>query len=317
MEYLERRQTAYQHPDGVLSGVRSVIMTALNYHTDVNPEPSPGSGRISRYARGERDYHDVMRERLRSLSDVLHEMAPGCRTRAVVDSAPLLERDFARRAGLGWFGKNTMLINKRFGSWFFLGALLTDAELEPDSPHATAHCGTCTRCLDACPTEAFVAPYVLDARKCISYLTIELRGRPIPEELRDGVGEWLFGCDVCQDVCPWNRKSPMTTDPAFQSRVDLSHVDCASLIDLTEDEFQERFGATPLARPGRSGLAQNACVVLGNSGDNSAAAPLRRALADEDPVVREAAAWGLRRLAERGVLESGAPLAHNPANVTA
>ncbi|MFO1096415.1 MAG: tRNA epoxyqueuosine(34) reductase QueG [Planctomycetaceae bacterium] len=311
MGYLASREAAYEHPAAVLAGVRSIVMVALNYSTGPMPAPEAGAGRVSRYAAGSRDYHDVLRERLRLLADALHDLAPGCRTRAVVDTAPLLERDFARRAGLGWFGKNTMLIHKRLGSWFFLGALLTDVELAPDAPHATAHCGTCTRCLEACPTDAFAAPYVLDARKCISYLTIELRGRPIPEELRTGVSDWLFGCDVCQDVCPWNRKAPTTDEPAFRQRADWNPAECAAFLNLTDAQFRERFGSTPLSRPGRAGLAQNACIVLGNTGDRAAAEPLRQALTDPDPVVREAAAWGLRRLMERGVLEPGEVVVHN------
>lgn len=312
MGYLERRQDAYASPESILSGARSLVMVALNYAADSSSQMQPGDGRVSRYAWGLRDYHDVLRERLRALADALHELSPGCRTRVVVDTAPLLERDFARRAGLGWFGKNTMLLNRRLGSWFFLGALLTDVALEPDAPQSTAHCGTCTRCLDACPTDAFVAPYVLDARKCISYLTIELRGRPIPDELRAGLGDWLFGCDVCQDVCPWNRKAPTTNEPAFQPRSDLHPADCARLLSLSDAQFDAQFGDTPLARAGRAGIVRNACLVLGNSGDSAAVAPLRGALQDPDPVVREAAAWGLRRLVERGVLESATTVAHNP-----
>lgn len=313
MHYMEGRGDAYSHPEFVLDGVRSIVMVAMVYHTtDAGAAPHPGQGRVSCYAWGAEDYHDVLRDRLRLLGDELHAVAPGCRTRAVVDTAPLLERDFARRAGLGWFGKNTMLINKYQGSWFFLGALLTDAELEPDAPHDTAHCGNCTRCLEACPTDAFVGPYVLDARKCISYLTIELRGRSIPDDLREGVGDWLFGCDVCQDVCPWNHKASTTGEPAFQPLPDLNAANCAALIDLTDEQFRDRFGASPLSRAGRAGLARNACIVLGNTGDRSSAAALQRALDDADPIVRDAAAWGLRRLVERDVLESEPGVAHNP-----
>ncbi|MBL8851593.1 MAG: tRNA epoxyqueuosine(34) reductase QueG [Planctomycetaceae bacterium] len=314
MSYLERRQDAYRHPDSLMQGVRSIVVVGLNYATPrvSNDTPTPGQGRVSCYAWGTQDYHTVLRERLRQLADALHHLQPGCRTRAVVDTAPLLERDVARRAGLGWFGKNTMLINRRLGSWFFLGAVLTDVLLEPDEPHATAHCGTCTRCLDACPTDAFVAPYVLDARKCISYLTIELRGRSIPEELRPGMGDWLFGCDVCQDVCPWNRKAPVSEDAAFQPRADLHPADCATFINITDAQFRDRFGDTPLARPGRSGMARNACIVLGNHGDRTAVVPLTRALADADPVVREAAAWALQQLENRAALESDAGVDHTP-----
>ncbi|MDZ4684510.1 MAG: tRNA epoxyqueuosine(34) reductase QueG, partial [Planctomycetaceae bacterium] len=206
MSYLPRREAAYEHPRHVLDGVRSVVMVAVNYKSAEPPKDDAASGdqssptpaQVAKYARGPTDYHDVLKDRLRQLADVLHERVSGCRTRCVVDTAPLLERDFAQLAGLGWFGKNTLLIHKRAGSFLLLGALLTDVELEPDQPHDTSHCGTCTRCLDVCPTDAFPAPYVLDARKCISYLTIELKGA-IPRELRTGIGDWLFGCDLCQD----------------------------------------------------------------------------------------------------------------------
>ena len=179
MGYLSRREEAYSHPKHVFPAVRSVVMLAANYRTAEPAPPAPLTGRVSRYAWNEGDYHKLIRERLAKLADFFTRSDPGCRTRSVIDTAPLLERDFARAAGLGWFGKNTMLINKRQGSWLFLAGLLTDVELEPDAPHETSHCGTCTRCLEACPTQAFPEPYVLDARKCIAYLTIELDG-PIP-----------------------------------------------------------------------------------------------------------------------------------------
>ena len=222
-------------------------------------------------------------------------MPRSCTTRGVVDTAPLLERDFARLAGLGWFGKNTMLINKRAGSWLLLAGLLTDLELEADTPHETAHCGTCTRCLDVCPTDAFPEPYVHDARKCISYLTIELK-TPIPLELRDGVGEWLFGCDLCQDVCPWNRKAPQSDEPAFQPQPDLDPADGVAILRMTREEFDARFAQTPLERPGFDGLRRNAAIVLGNRGDSSAIPVLIEALQDSSPLVRGAAAWSLGKL---------------------
>jgi epoxyqueuosine reductase len=295
MKYLDRREAAYSHPRHVMPAVRSVIMLAANYRTS-DPAPAAAlTGRVSRYAWNDGDYHTLLRERLENLADFLHRERPGCRTRAIVDTAPLLERDFARAAGLGWFGKNTMLINKRQGSWLFLAGLLTDLEMQPDAPHETSHCGTCTRCLEACPTDAFPQPYVLDARKCISYLTIELKG-PIPAELREGVGDWLFGCDICQDVCPWNNKAPRKNDVAFHPRPDLNPAQLISLLELDDIAFERTFGQSALSRPGRAGILRNAAVVLGNQRDERAVPALDRALLDEEPVVRGAAAWALGRI---------------------
>ncbi len=295
MHYIPRREAAYEHPRHVLEAVRSVIVVAMNYRTE---EPLPrqaNAGRVARYAWGTADYHDLVRSRLLQLADRLHAVSPGCRTRAVVDTAPLLERDFARLAGLGWFGKNTLLIDKHQGSDFFLGAVLTDVELEYDRPHETAHCGTCTRCLEVCPTDAFPEPYVLDARKCISYLTIELKTQ-IPVELRTGVGEWLFGCDLCQDVCPWNRKAPRTAPAEFAPLADRNPASALDILQLTEAEFDRRFGKTPLARPGWTGLRRNAAIVLGNVGDSRAIPVLSQALHDPIPMIRGASAWALGRL---------------------
>lgn len=297
MQYLARREAAYEHPRHVSATVRSVVMLAINYRTAEPTEPAPNEGRVARYAWGSADYHDLLRDRLRRLADFLHKHRPGCTTRGVVDTAPLLERDFARLAGLGWFGKNTMLINKQAGSWLLLAALLTDVELEPDMAHETSHCGTCTRCLDVCPTDAFVDPYVLDARKCISYLTIELKGS-IPRELRDGVGEWLFGCDLCQDVCPWNRKAPQSNEVAFHPQRDLHPADCVAILQMTREQYQQRFSQSPLGRPGYDGLRRNAAIVLGNRGDHSAIPALIHALQDDSPLVRQTAAWSLGKLSD-------------------
>jgi epoxyqueuosine reductase len=199
---------------------------------------------------------------------------------------------------LGWFGKNTMLLNKRLGSYFFLGALLTDLEMQPDQAHETSHCGSCTACLDACPTAAFVGPGVLDSRRCISYLTIELRG-PVEQELRPGIGDWLFGCDVCQEVCPWNRKAPATSEPAFVARQDLESVDPRELLSLSEDEFRRRFRGTAIMRAKRRGLLRNAALVLGNRGGAAALPALRQALNDSEPLIRDAAQWAIDKIQER------------------
>ena len=299
MHYLPRREAAYEHPSGVLPSVRSVVMLGMNYGAggEGRGARSEGvTGRVASYACGSGDYHDLLRERLKQLADFLHEQRPGCRTRVCVDTAPLLERDFGKLAGLGWFGKNTMLINKRIGSWFFLAALLTDVELQPDEPHHTSHCGTCTRCLDACPTDAFVEPYVLDARKCISYLTIELRDQPIPIELRSQMGDWIFGCDVCQDVCPWNRKAPSSPEPAFAPREQLHPADLEWLLSLDEAGFETAFAGTPMHRTGRAALLRNAAIALGNSHAPHALPVLERALLDAEPLVREAAEWAIEQV---------------------
>ena len=337
MHYLPRREAAYEHPSGVLPVVRSVVMLGMNYHRiapktegEAPAEPPPtlrqnldevcfmsvdpnrlgGSlalptGKVASYAWGTGDYHDVLRERSKSLADLLHEQRPGCRTRVCVDTAPLLERDFGKLAGLGWFGKDTMLINKRIGSWFFLAALLTDVELQPDEPHHTSHCGTCTRCLDACPTDAFVEPYVLDARKCISYLTIEQRDQPIPIELRTQMGDWIFGCDVCQDVCPWNRKAPSSAEQAFAPREQLHPANLEWLLSLDKAGFEAAFAGTPMHRTGRAALLRNAAIALGNSRDPHALPVLERALCDDEPLVREAAEWAITSLASRAASAPG------------
>ena len=294
MRYLADRRDAYADPNRVLDGVRSVVMLAMNYRTAESTRTEAGQGRVSRYAWGEVDYHDLIRERLEPLQDMLRSVAPGAQTRGIVDTAPLLEREFAQLAGLGWVGKNTLLLNRNAGSWFFLAALLTDQELEYDAPHETDHCGTCRACLDACPTKAFPQPYVLDASRCISYLTIELRGS-MPTELRAGVGDWLFGCDVCQDVCPWNSRAPVSSHDRFAPLADRNPVDLIGLFAMDDDAFRAAFRRTPLWRPRRRGLLRNAAIALGNRPTREALPALIRGLNDEEPLVREACAWALGR----------------------
>jgi epoxyqueuosine reductase len=309
MTYMQRHDSARRHPASILPEVRSVIVVAMNYCPAKEREPSHqqrNHGRISRYARG-RDYHDVLRERLNHLLDWLRQECPDCLGRGVVDTAPLLERDFARRAGLGWFGKNTMLLNKRLGSYFFIGALLTNLELTPDAPHTSNHCGTCTACLDACPTQAFVAPGMLDARRCISYLTIEHRGE-VPVELRAGLGDWLFGCDVCQEVCPWNRKAPPGQEPQLQGSAQMERIDLIDVLGLSDEEFRRRFRGTALLRTERRGLLRNAALVLGNTGDSEALPALRRALEDHEELVREAARWAVHQIETRFANQGRVPL---------
>jgi epoxyqueuosine reductase len=294
MDYMRRHEQARRHPASILPEVRSVILVGVSHRPveDEAADPDQPRGKVARYARGP-DYHDVLRDRLNRLLAWLHTEVPGCAGRGVVDTAPLLERDFARRAGLGWVGKNTMLIHTRLGSYLFLGALLVDLELQPDAPHVASHCGTCTACLDACPTQAFAGPGWLDARKCISYLTIELRG-PVPEELRQGVGDWIFGCDVCQEVCPWNRKAPAGAH--WEERADLVSLDPIELLGMSPEEFRRRFRGTALTRAKRRGVLRNAAIVLGNRGDSAALPVLRRAVGDEEEVVREAARWAIERI---------------------
>ncbi|MBX9582411.1 MAG: tRNA epoxyqueuosine(34) reductase QueG [Gemmataceae bacterium] len=310
MGYLRRHREARRHPRSILGTVRSVLMVGMEYGGSVERGPPARSGeeraggprstepvgRVASYAAGP-EYHRYIWDRLNDLSAWLEAEVPGCSAAAVADTAPLLERDFARRAGLGWVGKNTLLIHPRRGSFFFLGALLTDLELTPDEPFAGSHCGTCTACLDACPTGAFPEPGVLDARKCISYLTIELRTE-IPVELRPGVGNWLYGCDVCQDVCPWNRKAAGSPVP-FPHDPGLEWLDPVELLGLDEDAFRTRFKKTSLWRNRRTGLLRNAAVVLGNVGDDRALPALERALSDRDAVIREAAAWAIGRIRQR------------------
>ena len=293
MRYLSDRQDAYRHPSGVLAGAKSLLMLAAHYRTVDPATLGQGQGRVSRYAWGT-DYHHLLWERLNQLAASLKASFPDAQVRGVVDTAPLLEREFAQLAGLGWIGKNTLLLNRQAGSWFFLAALLTDVTLAYDSPQATDHCGTCRACLDACPTQAFVEPYVLDARRCISYLTIELRG-PIPLDLRPMMGDWVFGCDVCQDVCPWNHRASESSESGFLPAKGSNPLDLFALFTLDENEFRRRFRHTPLWRAKRRGLLRNAAIALGNNRSPEAVPVLMGALNDEEPIIRGAAAWALGR----------------------
>jgi epoxyqueuosine reductase len=303
MSYLADRREAYFDPGHVLDGARSVLMLAMNYRTAEPVTPAAGQGRVSRYAWGSADYHDLIRRRLAELAGWLHDREPAARVRGVVDTAPLMEREFAQLAGLGWIGKNTLVLNRQLGSWFFLAALLTDVELAWDAPHEADHCGSCRACLDACPTGAFPQPYVLDASRCISYLSIELR-EAVPVELRAGVSDWLFGCDVCQEVCPWNSHAPASRESAFQPLVESNPLDLAALFDLDEAAFRARFRHTPLWRPKRRGLLRNAAIVLGNRPTPAALPALTKGLNDAEPLVRGAAAWALGRYAEPAAREA-------------
>jgi epoxyqueuosine reductase len=294
MGYLERGRTLRMDTRRPHAGVTTAIVVGMNYG---GTEPT---GPVARYARGD-DYHEVMRGRLRELLTWLErETGTPVRGRPYVDTGPILERDLARKAGLGWFGKNTMLINPGLGSFFFLGALFVDQPLRPDESFETDHCGTCRRCLDACPTGALVAPGEMDARRCISYLTIEHRG-PIAEELRDKMGGLVYGCDICQDVCPWNEKfSQALTEPAFAARASFSGRDARTLareiLSMDEHAYRETFSGSPMKRAKLRGLKRNAAVVLGNVRSPDDAEALSRALKDPEPLVREHAVWALAQL---------------------
>jgi epoxyqueuosine reductase len=303
MHYLADRREAYRDPNRVLDGVRSIVMLAMNYRTAEPSTPGAGQGRVSRYAWGEVDYHDFIHARLNHLAEFLKDLIPDARVRGVVDTAPILEREFAQLAGLGWIGKNTLLINRNQGSWFFLAALLTDVELAYDAQRETDHCGTCRACLDACPTNAFPQPYVLDASKCISYLTIELRDT-VPSDLRTGIGEWLFGCDICQTVCPWNTRAPLSLENAFAPQSNSNPVDLIDLFGLSEPAFRARFRNTALWRPRRRGLLRNAAIVLGNRPTPAAIPALGRGLNDEDSIVRGACAWALGRYGNEAAIQA-------------
>lgn len=289
MNYLAMRKAAYRTPTSILPEAQSVIMLGFPYANTADPQPRPGFGTISRYAAGE-DYHRLVRDRLKQLGEFLIAECPGASVRGVVDTAPLLERDFAHLAGLGWIGKSTSLIHPDYGSYLFLAALLTTGKLECDPPFTEDLCGSCSVCLRACPTGALVAPRVLDARRCLSYLTIELK-TGIPEELRSSLGDWFFGCDLCQTVCPWNRKTPPAggDNNAWGNRA----INLIVLFRWDEQDFRNAFGSTALWRAKRRGLLRNAAIVLGNQRCRSAWDVLVQGLRNSEPVVREACAWAL------------------------
>jgi epoxyqueuosine reductase len=296
MSYLARGRADRLDPQRLLPGARSVVAVALS-HGD-GREDDPSWSPVARYARG-RDYHEVMRPRLERLAGFLREAAgDGTATRVAVDTSAVLERDLAARAGLGWMGKNTNLLSPGLGSYFLIGIVLTTAVLEPDAPVAD-RCGTCTACLEACPTRAFVAPYILDARRCISYLTIEHRGE-IPEDLRGALHGWVFGCDVCQEVCPWNL-SPLTgstRDSAWQARPGL---DGPKLLDLwrrSDDELRTLLKGSAMKRAGVRRLRRNLAVAIGNTGDRAAVEALTNVSEPTcgDPLVAEHVSWAVEKL---------------------
>ena len=293
--YTEERVRRANHPELLLEGARSIISLGTSYNTGSPTPGRPGpTGKVARYAWGD-DYHDVIKSKLRQLAADLSDIAGReVRTRVFVDDGPMNDRAAAERAGVGWFGKNTNILTRSHGSWVFLSQVVTDLDLEPDEPLAKT-CGDCVICIDDCPTGAIVAPYVIDNRRCISFLTIELRGS-IPRELRPLVGDWVFGCDICQDVCPVNRKAAESLEPAFRQRHDFGAPALIPLLDIDDEGFRERFRKSPIKRAKRVGLQRNVCVALGNIGDVGAVPPLEGALKSQDAVVREHAAWALGRI---------------------
>ena len=298
MGYLTRQVAKRSDLRAAFPWARSIVCVGLQYDTPhaYSTDAPDDRGWISRYAWGD-DYHDVMKAMLDRLVERLREEAGPFQARAYVDTGPIVERAWAAAAGLGAWGKNTCLLHPEHGSWFFLGEVVTELELTPDAPR-TDMCGSCTACLDACPTGALPAPYVLDATRCLSYLTIELKGS-IPEDKRAGLGRHVFGCDICQDVCPWNRKREAHGGPAFEPRPDGYAPDLAALAALDDEAFRERFRKSPVKRTKRRGLLRNVAVALGNSGDPAHLPILTNLARDEDPVVREHAEWARARLTSR------------------
>jgi epoxyqueuosine reductase len=306
MHYLKNRQSAYEHPESVLPGVKSIVMLGMPYSPAPSQRSLKANGtsatnvllnskpfRLAAYASGQVDYHDLIHDRLRSLVVWLQRRLPMAKLRGIVDTAPFLERDFARIAGLGWIGKNTLLLNRDYGSYFFLAAILVDQEIAfEEAPMATDHCGSCTACLDACPTQAFVEPHMLDASRCVSYLTIEHRGI-IPEDLRSGIGGWLFGCDACQQVCPWNRFAKPTQEETLKPSPDLVEVELVSWLKMDEDTFREKYRRTPFWRTKLTGMQRNAMIVIGNERKIDALPQIREFLSHPNVMLRATAAWAI------------------------
>ena len=298
MNYLEKHLSLKTDVRQLLAEAKSVISLAMNYYTLDPPKAlaqDPGRGQISRYAWGD-DYHELIRERLLALVTFIKQIAESeLKTRVCVDTAPIIEREYAQKAGIGWIGKNTNLIHWRSGSWYFLAEVLVNIALESDTPELRGSCGTCTRCIEACPTDAIVEPNLLDSRLCISYLTIELK-ESIPKALRPEIGNWIFGCDICQEVCPWNSKAVSTTEPGFQPRDGNFAPELLSLVGMTQEAFSRRFKGSPIKRAKRRGFLRNVLVAIGNWGSQRAVPALRDALADDEPLVRSHAAWALGRI---------------------
>jgi epoxyqueuosine reductase len=325
MAYLARNAHKRVDPQRVLPGAKSIITLAVSYeqastfglHDSSSSQPSVSddsksgepvttdygqqtnsepTGVIARYARFD-DYHEVIGDRLKKLAAFVNELGNGTRSRCYVDTGPLLERDLAQRAGLGFVGKHTNLISRRFGNWIFLAEILTTLELEPDPPERN-RCGSCTRCIGACPTQAITGPFQLDARRCISYLTIELKDA-IPVELRPAIGNRIFGCDDCLAVCPWNKFAREGSLMKEHARPDLGQPNLIELLSLDEAGFRRKFAGTPILRAKRRGLLRNVCVALGNVGDATVLPALERAATDSEPLIAEHARWAIAQVQSR------------------
>jgi epoxyqueuosine reductase len=293
MRYLERQLPKRMDPGLVLAGARSLLVLAMNYHTGHALANQPLKGRISRHAWGD-DYHITIKNRLEQLLGFIKKQESSAQGLCYVDTGPVMEKIWGAETALGWMGKHTNLITRDRGSWFFVGVILLNLDLEYEAPEKD-YCGKCGRCMQACPTGAIVAPYVLDARLCISYLTIELRGS-IPHHLRPLVGNRIYGCDDCQEVCPWNRFAVKTSESAFLPREENFMPDLLSLVRITPEEFKSRFRNSPILRSTRDGFVRNVVIALGNSGKSDAIPALRVALQDSSPVVRSHAQWALDQI---------------------
>jgi epoxyqueuosine reductase len=314
MHYLEARNEAGELKRSSLQNAapwaRSVIVVGINYNSDQPRSidaPDPTRGWISRYAWSERDYHDVILPKLRVLeariAGFAKEAGQEFRSWCYVDTGPVVERVYAKYAGIGWIGKNTCIINQERGSWLFLGVILTSLSLQPDLP-APDRCGSCTRCIDACPTNAFPNPYEIDPTRCIAYLTIEKKGA-IAEDLREGMGRHIFGCDICQDVCPWNSKAPIGTEPGFAPRAEFVNPALEWLASLDADGFRDAFRKSPIKRAKLNGVRRNLVTAMGNSGRLEFEPTLRKLALDDDAAVAEHARWALKKLGTKNDEESG------------
>jgi epoxyqueuosine reductase len=310
MRYLERQSSKRINPMLVFPDVRSLVLLAMNYYAPGAHATGPLYGKISRYAWGS-DYHEIVRSRLERLLAYIRTLDPSTEGICYADTGPVMEKVWGAQTALGWMGKHTNLITREKGSWFFLGTILLNIDLEFDAPEKD-YCGECHRCIDACPTKAIVAPYVLDARRCISYVTIELRGS-IPDHLRSLIGNRIYGCDECQEVCPWNRFAVPTVEKKFEPRRESLLPELAHLVDMTEEQFRKRFEGSAILRTKRDGFARNAVIALGNSGSSEAIPALKRALLDPSPVVRNHAEWALKKIAHSstGILNPGPNFADN------